>query len=218
MPESLPNIYPNEIGDDAYADFQPLVEKYGDPQLALSVYLHGLGAMLKQVDDISKDGPDGEPGWSQIFDLTRAKTEWLPWIGQLVGYRVPERPDNQSFEDYDAEQRRLMVTMSAYQRGTVGMMRAVIQKQLTGGKRVIIKERYDDNPWLIKVWVYADDILTSTAEVYRAAYSQKVAGLLMEVAVLSANSYDVLRASQDNYLMVRNKFPTYQDVALNPGL
>jgi hypothetical protein len=217
MPESLPDIYPNSIGDEAYADFQSLVEKYGDPQNALNIYLHGIGRMFKQIDDISKDGPNGEPGWSQIFDLVRAKTEWLPWTGQMVGYHVPVKPDAQSLATYDAEQRVAMIEQSAYKRGTVPRMRSEIQEQLIGGKRVIIKERFDDDAWVIKVWVFVEEIATSDAEVYHAAYSQKVAGLLMEVSVLEGLSYDLLRASQDDYAEVESKFASYREVSLDPG-
>jgi hypothetical protein len=86
---SLPDIYPNSIGDEAVDDFQPIIKPYNDAQNSLAVYLRGLASMFKQIDDIARDGPDEEPGWSQVFDLTRAKTEWLPWVGQLLGYRVP---------------------------------------------------------------------------------------------------------------------------------
>jgi hypothetical protein len=118
MADSLPDIYPNQIGDAAYQDFGPMIEIYGDPAGALLVYLAGIARMFKEVDDIASDGPNDEPGWSQIFDLTRAKTEWLPWMGQMVGYPVPDKPTDQTLEEYDANQRVRIITRSAYRRGT----------------------------------------------------------------------------------------------------
>lgn len=215
---TLTALYPPTIGEEAYTvDFRPLVDAYGDPDYSLSVFLHGLGAMLQQIDDISKDGPDGEPGWSQIFDLTRAKTEWLPWAGQIVGYSVPSRPDNQSLDEYDAIQRERIITRSAYRRGTTSLLREVLQEQLGGSQRVIIHERASGNAYWIDVWVYANEVLTSEAEVRRAALSQKAAGLLMDFRVLSEQSYELLFAESTSYQVVKDKFANYQEVYTNPG-
>lgn len=182
-------VYPNSIGDEAEVDFDALLTLYGDPGGALSIYLHALGSMLKQVDDISKDGPNGEPGWSQIFDLTRAKTEWLPWMGQLVGYQVPRQPDTQSLEEYDAIQRERIITHSSWLRGTVTSIRRAAQEHLGGLKRVNVFERRDDNPYHIHVSVYASEIITSEAEVRQAVFSDKMAGLLLDWAVLPGESW-----------------------------
>lgn len=212
-------LYPNSIGDEANDDFGPLHVAYGDPEDALSTYLHGLGRMIKQVDDLSKDGPNGEPGWSQIFDLSRAKTEWLPWIGQLVGYAVPAQPDNQTLEEYDQTQRERILTRSSYQRGTTAILINVIKEHLGGSRRVIIQERYGGDPWQIKVWVFEAEIRTSLAEVRRAAEAQKVAGLVMEFSMLPpTGDYDTLRATNADYAEVRSTHPNYESVIINPGL
>lgn len=212
-------LYPNAIGDEASDDFGPLRLTYGDPEDALSVYLHGLGGMLKEVDDISKDGPNGEPGWSQIFDLSRAKTEWLPWIGQLVGYAVPPQSDRQTLEEYDQTQRERIITRSAYRRGTTSMLYEIVAEHLGGSRRVIIQERYGGDGWLIKVWVFAAEIRTSLPEIKRAALAQKVAGLLMEFSVLPpTGNYDTLRATNANYAEVLASHPNYESVIISPEL
>lgn len=217
MADSLPNIYPNKIGDEAYQDFGPLIELYGDPAGALTVYLNGLAGMFKEVDDISSDGANGEPGWSQIFDLVRAKTEWLPWMGQLVGYPVPDKPTDQTLAYYDANQRARITSRSSYKRGTVTMLRTVIQDQLVSPGRVIIHERYSNQAFWIKVWVYSDDITTSEPEVRRAAYSQKVAGLIMDFATLHDENYEMFDAVQFSYQIAFDKFADYQEAFDNPG-
>jgi hypothetical protein len=220
MADSLPDIYPNAIGDEAsYVDFAQIRDLYGDPDGSLDTYLHGIALMYKQADDISQDGPNDEPGWSQIFDLNRAKTEWLPWTGQLVGYPVPARPSDQSLEEYDANQRERIITRSAYRRGEISMLFDVIEEQLNDPKRVTIYERDGGDPWLITVFVIIDDIATSQAEVLRAALSQKIAGLLMDVHFLhvSDHTYDALRYSTNYYQAVFYDFPTYQQVFDDPG-
>jgi hypothetical protein len=65
--------------------------------------------------------------------------------------------------------------------------------------------------------VYSDDILTSEAEVRRAAYSQKVAGLIMDFTVLHDPTYEMLDASQASYQIVFTKFASYQEVFDNPS-
>lgn len=216
--DSLPDIYPNTIGDEAsYVDFAPIRDMYGDPDGALNVYLHGIALMYKQVDDISRDGPNDEPGWSQIFDLNRAKTEWLPWTGQLVGYPVPAQPSDQSLEDYDANQRERIITRSAYRRGEISMLFDVIREQLNPPQRVTIVERDNNDAYAIAVYIVNDDIATSQAEIRRAALAQKVAGLVMNVTFFNASdkTYDVLRVITTTYQGVINTYPTYQDILAN---
>jgi|1185.fasta_scaffold278524_2 hypothetical protein len=213
----LPDIYPNSIGDDAYEALKPIVDRWGDPGEFLSVYVHGLALMLKPIDDISRDGPNGEPGWSQIFDLERMKTGWLPWAGQIVGYQVPSKPRDQSLADYDAKQRERMVTRAAWRNGTNDILYDVIAEQLNEPKRVIIQNRVGGNANQIKVWVYADDIATSAAEVEKVARANKAIGLIMEFDVLVGGDYETLRANSPTYQDVYTTFPTYNDVLTDPS-
>jgi hypothetical protein len=212
----LPDIYPNSIGEDAYSSLKPITDRWGDEGSFLSVYVHGLAVMLKPIDDIARDGPDGEPGWSQIFDIERAKTNWLPWMGQIVGYTVPSRPSGQSLADYDAEQRERINTRSAHRNGTNDILRDVIAEQLNDPKRVIIQNRVGGNPNQIKVWVYAADIATTAALVEQAARSQKAIGLVMEFAVLTAKNYESVRAANATYQILFAKFTDYNELLTNP--
>lgn len=212
----LPDIYPNTIGEEALELLAPIIDRFGDPESYLTVFVNGLALMLKPIDDISRDGPNGEPGWSQIFDLERAKTNWLPWMGQIVGYEVPTRPSGQSLADYDAQQRERMFTRAAWRKGTNGLLHDVIAEQLNDPKRVIIQNRVGGNANQIKVWVYASDIATSAAEVEAAARSQKALGLIMEFAVLAGKTYESLRAANATYQTVFTKFADYNEVLVNP--
>jgi hypothetical protein len=214
---SLPDIYPNSIGDEAVDDFQPIIKPYNDAQNSLAVYLRGLAFMFKQIDDIARDGPDEEPGWSQVFDLTRAKTEWLPWVGQLLGYRVPIQSAGQTLAAYDAQQRTNITKFSTYRRGTIGMMIDVIKEQLNSPQRVLITERYGGDPWTLKVWVYSSDIRTSQAEITKAAMSQKYAGLLFTFSILlTDNSYDVVNAKRATYQAALTAYTSYDTMYNTP--
>jgi len=214
---SLPDIYPNSVGDEAVDDFQPIIKTYTDPTNSLNIYLHGLAAMFKQVDDIARDGANGEPGWSQVFDLARAKTEWLPWTGQLTGYVVPIQPAGQSLAAYDAEQRVNITKFSTWRRGTVGMLIDILKKQLNPPQRVLITERYGGDPWQIRAWVYQADIKTSTAEITKAAQDAKFAGLLFTFSILTIdNSYDVVNAKQATYQAAQTAYTVYDTMYKAP--
>lgn len=212
----LPDIYPNTIGEDAYDALAPVVARWGDPGEFLWVYVNGIALMLKQVDDISRDGPNGEPGWSQIFDLERMKTGWLPWAGQIVGYAVPSRPSGQSLASYDAEQRERMKTRASWRNGTNDILYDVIAEQLNDPKRVIIQNRVGGNANRINVWVYDDDIATSAAEVEKVARANKAIGLVMTFEVLVGGDYETLLANSPTYQDVYTTFSSYSEVATHP--
>jgi hypothetical protein len=212
----LPDIYPNSIGDDAYEALKPIIDRWGDPDEFLWVYVHGIALMLKPIDDISRDGPNGEPGWSQIFDLERMKTGWLPWAGQIVGYQVPSKPSDQSLADYDATQRERMLTRSAWRNGTNDILHDVIAEQLNEPKRVVIQNRVGGNANRINVWVYEADITTSAAEVEKAARAHKAIGLIMEFDVLVGGDYETLRANSPTYQDVFTTFSSYSEVLTHP--
>jgi hypothetical protein len=209
--------YPNLLGDELWQMCSPLVDTVGDPEGHLWVYTHGLGLMLKKVDDIARDGDDGEPGWSQTLDLTRAKTEWLPWIGQWVGYTVPAIAGGADPDVYHDAQCARIVSRSSHRRGTVAIMSEVTAEHLNPPKTVIIQERVGD-PDHITVWVYASQIATSAALVEAAARSQKAAGLLMDFIILpSGTSYNLLQANSATYTIMLGKFVNYSEVNTNPG-
>lgn len=213
----LPDIYPNRIGESGLEVVQPIIDWFGDPEGFLEVYINGIALMFKQVDDIARDGPNGEPGWSQIFDLVRAKTNWLPWMGQIVGYKVQTKAEFQTLEDYDAQERERMTTRSAWRNGTNGILYDVIREQLIDPKRVIIQNRAGGNANQINVWVYDEDIATSAAEVEKAARSQKALGLIMDFSVLTGENYESLRAANASYNTVFTKFADYNEVLVDPS-
>lgn len=220
-PRYLPNIYFNESGDSVYEQSEPLVLMHGDPADTLWWYTHALGYMLKDIDDMSSDGPDGEPGWSQLFDLTRAKTHWLPWVGQLVGYQVPTQPAGMSdaqFAAWDAQQRERIFNRASVHRGSVDILVDVIRDHLNATQTVIVQERYGGDEAIIKIWVYASEVSTSQAALIQAALAEKAKGLILTVQFLtSTQDYEILNASSASYTLMKGKFANYGEVLSNPS-
>lgn len=210
---------PNAIGDELYEAFAPLRERYGE-NADLQLMCQALGAMMQPVDDLVKDGPEGQPGWSQTLDLNRAKNEWLKWIGQWVGYIVPDKATTQTDEQWSVTERARIVSRSAHRRGTVDVLREVVQEHLNAPKTVIIQERFGATanlPHWITVSVFTSQIATSAAAAEAAARSQKAAGLKMIFNSLSGSDYATLLASQATYAVVLSKFVDYNEVLANPA-
>lgn len=219
-----PNLYPtatgfdpDAIGDEIYAALGPIVEMWGDPGQHLKVYSRALGRMIQPVDDFAKDGDGGQPGWSQAIDSERAKDEWLFWLGQWVGYLVPQKATTELQVVWSERERKRITTRSAHRRGTIAILREIIQEHLGGTKDVIIQER-TSSPHQIAVWIYNNQIVTSAAAVTAAALSQKAAGLIMTFTILSGANYFLLQASNATYTIMSGKHATYNSVLTNPGL
>lgn len=208
---------PDAIGNELYASMGPLVEMWGDPGAHLQVYCRALGRMVQPVDDISKDDVDGQPGWSQAIDSQRAKDEWLFWLGQWVGYLVPAKASTELQATWSARERLRLTTRSAHRRGTISILREVIQEHLNAPKDVIIQER-SSSPHQINVYIYNSQIATSAAAVTAAAFSQKAAGLVLTFTILTGNNYTLLQASNATYTIMTGKHANYNSVLTNPGL
>lgn len=205
------------IGDEIYGDLAPLVDMYGDPSGQLQIFARAFGRMLQPVDDIAKDGPNGENGWGQIFNLELAKDEWLFWLGQWVGYLVPQKAVGVTQADWSAQQRARIVSRSAHRRATIDILREVVQEHLNDPKDVVIQER-DGSANHITVYIYDTQISDSAAAAEAAARSQKAAGLIMDFSVLVGADYALLHASNASYNILLGKHADYNSVLTNPGL
>jgi hypothetical protein len=195
----------------------PLVDTWGDPSQDLRVFCNAFGVMMQPVDDICKDGSNGEPGWSQILDLTRAKDEWLKWLGQWTGYLVPDKAASETQSTWSTRERGRIISRSANRRATTALLREIIQEHLTGTKTVIIQERSAD-AHTINVYVYNSEIVDSTALVTAAAQAAKAYGLIMVFTVLTGANYALLQASNATYAVMTGKHANYNSVLTNPGL
>lgn len=208
-------LYPPMIAGELYESFQPLVDAYGDPNDHLWIYINGLGCMLQPIDDIARD-MDGHPGWGQLLDMSRAKTGWLPWLGQWVGYFVPKQPDNMTLTQWDTLQRKKLVCMAAHRRGSIAAFQEALEDHLVTNASILIHERLpDDNH--IQIYIYQDQIITTQALVTEAAFRAKAAGLLLDFNVITVHkSYLDMSAHNTIYSVLPPKYLDYSDLAFFP--
>jgi hypothetical protein len=137
---------------------------------------------VADLDDLASDGATGLPGWSRLLDIDLAPAWALSWLAQLVGASCI---DGLSV----ADQRMCIRDASGRRRGTVAAMRTAAQATLTGGRQVLITERYQGFAYRLRVQTYSAETPNST--VTRAAIvSQKPAGLVLTYDVLLGPTWD----------------------------
>jgi hypothetical protein len=214
-----------EMGDLIYPEFAPITDNAGDPDNTLWTYLRGIGRMMQEVRDVSKDGLNGEPGWSQVLDATRVRPQWVPWLAQMAGYYAPVYQTKDDEAAYLGRQIPRIKKFSSWNRGSVESMRYAVQEHLWGTQNVIVQERYGGDPNQIRVYFYNSEIATSSTAAMAAAVSQKAAGLLFAPEgtpgapiLLDPNTYNVLNASNASYNEVNSQHPNYNDVLVNTAV
>jgi hypothetical protein len=144
------------LADEVWDELGPVSEPDGDDTgWALLSLLHAFLAPLQGIEDIVRDGEDGEPGWSSVMDPDTCPAGWLVWLGQFYGVRVtPGDPDSATWV---AQARDEVRSAAGVRRGTVGAIRAAAQRYLTGTKYVLILER-DTSPYHFTVVVRAAEM------------------------------------------------------------
>ena len=150
-PELLPDTYAARL----YYMLTPLARADPDNAWSLLIYMNATGVMFQLVEDLVRDTPDG-PGWSILLDLDRCIPEALPWLGQLVGVRLPAGMN-------EADQRERIAQTDGFKRGTRSALIGALQATLTGTKTVIMRER-DHDPadtpnyaYYLSVYTYDDE-------------------------------------------------------------
>lgn len=197
------------ISAEFIEQFEPLMELYG-PMPDLEVFMGGLSRPMQIINNISADEEEAT-GWSQLLDRERAHHDWLRWLGQWVGYYVPEVPQSLEVE------RSRIVSRSAHRRGSIAMLREAVQEHLAEPKDVFIQER-TTSAYHMTIFVVDDQIITSAAKAEAAARAQKAAGLILTFTVLTGADYSLLNASNASYTEVNSAHANYTSVLTNPGL
>lgn len=196
----VPDLPISRLGAEVYALLEPYAE--GD-QLA-GYPLRGLvEAMTKtfvDIDEIVRDSPAGDPGWSAIMDATRCPSEGLAWLGQLVGVQL-------NVGDTVQMSRDRISGAAGIRRGTVQQLTLAAQRLLTGNKTVLITERTSD-AWHFSVRTRTTET-PSSAAVLAALIAQKPAGLIMDYNTFAGILYAETTAAFATYAATTAAKATY---------
>ena len=110
-------------------------------------WLSGIAQMAQAIDSVAWDGYDTDgvmaPGWSQVLDINRCPTDWLPWLAQFVGVRLdPGARDDQ--------QRYAIENPQGWARGTPAAILATANRFLAPGYSATLLER-DTSPYHLTI-------------------------------------------------------------------
>lgn len=167
--------------------------------LVLLAWLDGVGRLLGRVDDVVR-----ADGWRRMVDPGRTDPGWLPWLGLWVGVRVDGLASV-------GLQRAQVVGRSGAGRGTAAALVAAVRETLSGDRSVLVVERADDDVALVRVTLLASEVESEVASEV-AVRSVLPAGLLLDLQVVSTQTYAELAAEFGTYAGLAAEFGTYADV------
>jgi hypothetical protein len=201
-----------DVTQRLYDNLYPLTGAEARMGWPLLAFVDAIGQMFQDGADLVEDGPNGEPGWSIVLDINRAKDEGLPWLAQLIGLHF--------YSGLTADQQRQLIRAHAgWQRGTAAAIIAAIRLFLTGTQTVQINER-DTSAYHFAVIIWAaeapaDTSATSPLVRYVNQYA-KPAGLQWSLTVNPGSppalTYQQIYNNTWTYQDIYTKFQTYADI------
>lgn len=162
---------------------------------------------LDDILDVVRDTEDG-PGWSVVMDADRVPDEWVAWLGQFVGVRIPDDVTTLSAK------RNWIKAVSGFKRGGPAALVASVQRYLTGTKTVILTER-QGSAYGLGVSTYPGETPDPT-KILPAVLEQKPGGIVVEVTVVAGNDYATLKATHADYADVEATYVDYAEVKADP--
>lgn len=194
----------------AYEEMEPVHRLYDEARgWPLLKFLHAYFIPLQTIDDIVRERDD-LPGWGILFDPDQCPVRYLPFLAMWAGVRITEAMS-------EAEVRARIKTRPQIVRCTPGALVQAAKDNLTGAKKVILRERYDpdnpnvDSPGHFEVITYTDE--TPDPEAVRVAMlEQKDVGLIMHYRVVSGQDWQQLVNDYPTWQDVIDAYPTWQDV------
>lgn len=196
----VPDLPLSRLAADIYALLEPYAE--GDAALGypLRAFVESIAKMLTDVDELVRDGPNGELRWSGLFDASRIPPEGLGWLGQIVGVAlVPVDPI--------ATSRARVAAADGIKRGSVAQVKLAAQRLLIGNKTVIMTERTTD-AWHFAVRTRTTETPNSAA-VLAALLAAKPAGLILDYATFTGILYQETSAAFATYAATSTAKTTY---------
>ncbi len=166
------------------------------------------GMMLPflQVAEII-DPPDPYQPWEILFDADLCPVWALPWLGQIVGVRIPKNWSEQ-------DQRDLLKGLGGFKRGSPGAIRSAIKLTLTGNKTVIFRER--DAGEAYRLEIVTDESETPDLEKTRQAIAATLpAGILLVARTVVGWDYQGMQTAGGTYAQQSLDYISYANLSLD---
>lgn len=135
-------------------------------------------------------------GWSVVLNPDTCPESALDWLAQFEGVIVT--PDMSI-----AQKRGAIKAREGAARGRLATIISRVTRTLTISKRVIVFERYDDQPYVLRIRTLASE--TPNESLTEAAIlSQKPAGIVLDYETVVDGSYAELAAEYETYADIPN--------------
>lgn len=167
----------------------------------------GIEVQLERVEDIW-DPPDPVAPGGPLLDVDLCPDWALPWLGQLVGVRIPPGTSAQ-------DARTLVRSVAGFSRGTPDAIRAAAGLYLIGSKTVYFNERVGNHAYRLGVLTLTTETPDAEA-VQRAILAQKPAGILLDYRSIAGQTYGAIRIEYDTYREVRDAYDSYRAMMILP--
>ena len=205
-PDPPSRLVPESYAAQLYAMMAPIARLDSQVGWSLLIFCNALGTMFQLVDEWVRDSPEG-PGWSPLLDLGRCPDVALPWLGQLVGVRLPPGLT-------PAEQRQRIASTDGFRRGTPDAIRNAAWATLTGNRTVILYERSHDPAdtpdyaYYLHVVTYQNQTPDPEATL-AAIMAQKPGGSLLTYLCQLGQNYQQVFDRFPDYATVQATYPDY---------
>lgn len=176
------------VAERLYAALEPFAYADEENDWALLVYSGAAGQMRQQIHDLVADTED-RPGWANLLDIDNCPADYLPYLAQFVGSRIPTGSS-------EATARDIVRTHSGFNRGTVSALEAAVAATLTDTQTVYISERVDDNAYWLTVATLTSETPDEAATL-AAVLSQKPAGIKLDFFTTTSLYIDDLDGTID---------------------
>jgi hypothetical protein len=191
----------SRLAADVYALLTPYAEVDEANGYALRSTVEALTKMYFDVDELVREGVNGEPGWSAAVDATRVPSEGLAWLGQIFGVRINP---GESVSYY----RQRVDGAVGIRRGSMGAMTLAVQPYLTGGKLVVFGERNGGSAYSLVVKTRTAET-PNTAPVIAALQATKPAGVLLGYSTFTGILFQESKVNQATYTLSKAAKATY---------
>jgi len=214
-----PGYAPESYAARLYLALAPLAQDDESTGWNLLVYVNAHGTMFQLVEGLVRDTADG-PGWSPLLNLQLCPPDALPWLGQMIGVRIPPGVTD------PAAQRRWIAETDGWSRGTTAALMGACRATLTGKQRIVFRERdgavYGDGgspnyAYHLTVNTYTSETPDPTATL-NALLAQKPGGIVLHYATVTGQDYLILQTNHATYADVKAAYATYYGVKTDtPG-
>ncbi len=199
-----------QVALELYEAVEPLAYDDANRDYATVNLINAWGKLLEPLANVVLPDPDVRAPWALVYDLDNAPVEWLPWLAQWVGVRIPAGLD-------EVSTRLRIAETDGFNRGSVGAIMGAARQHLTGTRTVLLRERYDasdplvDSAYHLLVNTYASET-PDPALVLEALIAQKPAGIILTYEAVDGQDYQQVVDTFATYQDVKDAYPTYADL------